>query len=245
MRYLLTGPGQQALREHLRTQPLIAFDFDGTLAPIAPTPDVVELVPQVRAQLITVARRRPVIVVSGRARTDAMQRVAGIPVREVYGNHGIEPTHASPELIEKVADWGRTLAARLDGQQGVWIEDKRYSVTIHYRAAPMPARAQAAAQAAASLLSGVRLIPGKLSINVVPAGAADKGLVLIEAQERQGCTTAIYFGDDETDEDVFVRCDPARVLGVRIGRKEGSHARFFLRNQVEIEQALQALHGEL
>ncbi|MFO0575863.1 MAG: trehalose-phosphatase [Polyangia bacterium] len=244
MRYLLTGRGQQALCEHLRTQPLIAFDFDGTLAPIAPTPDVVELLPQVRAQLVAVARRMPVIIVSGRGREDAMQRVVGIPVREVYGNHGIEPTHASPELIETVAGWGRTLAARLDGQQGVWIEDKRYSVTIHYRAAPMPGRAQAAAQAAASTLSGVRLIPGKLSINVVPAGAADKGLALLEAQEQQGCATAIYFGDDETDEDVFARCDPERVLGVRIGRQEGSHARFFLRNQAEIEQALQLLRGE-
>mgnify|MGYP000662093579 CR=1 FL=1 len=46
-----------------------------------------------RATLLSLARRLPVVVISGRARGDVQRRFIGIPVCEVYGNHGIEPLH--------------------------------------------------------------------------------------------------------------------------------------------------------
>jgi trehalose 6-phosphate phosphatase len=55
-----------------------------------------------------------------------------------------------------------------------------------------------------------------------------------------GCTTALYVGDDVTDEDVFALRDP-RVLTVRIGKKKASSARFFLNRQPEIVQALRLI----
>jgi len=51
---------------------------------------------------------------------------------------------------------------------------------------------------------------------------------------------ALYVGDDETDEDVFALRD-ARILSVRVGKKNGSAARYFLKRQAEITEVLRLL----
>jgi trehalose 6-phosphate phosphatase len=81
---------------------------------------------------------------------------------------------------------------------------------------------------------------GKSVVNVMPPTASHKGTALLEYMRRLGCSTALYVGDDETDEDVFALRD-ARVLTVRIGKKNGSSARYFLKRQTEITQVLRLL----
>lgn len=241
MKYLLTIRGQEELREHARKHPLLGFDLDGTLAPIVPDPEDVALPPGILLLLRNLARRFPLVVLSGRARRDVFQRLAGVPVREVYGNHGIEPTHASESLRAQISGWSATLRSRLAQWEGVWVEDKQYSLTVHYRHAPRPLRARAAATLAASVLDSARLLPGKSCLNILPLGLAHKGRALREAQHRFGCESAIYFGDDETDEDVFSTCDPQAVLGVRVGRRPASRAAYYLRRQSEMELVLALL----
>jgi trehalose 6-phosphate phosphatase len=241
MRYLLTVRGRHQLRERAGRHPLLAFDLDGTLAPIVDDPEEVALPPSTQAVLKELARRCPVVIVSGRARKDVFQRLAGIPVREVFGNHGIEPTHATSALRGQVARWAEVLRSRLSAWRGVRLEDKQYSLTIHYRQAPRPERARAAAEQVVSLLDNARVLPGKFCLNVLPAGAAHKGNALREAQRRLGCDSAIYLGDDETDEDVFATCDPEQVLGVCVGRRPLSRAAYYLRQQCEVELVLQLL----
>jgi trehalose 6-phosphate phosphatase len=241
MKYLLTVRGRQQLRERAGRHPLIGFDLDGTLAPLVADPEAAALPPATHSALCEIARRFPVIIVSGRARKDVFQRIEGVPVREVYGNHGIEPTHASSSLREQIAGWSDVLRSRLSEWEGVRVEDKRYSLTVHYRHAPSPARARAEAELVASTLSNARLLPGKLCLNILPAGLAHKGRARLDAQRRLGCDSAIYFGDDETDEDVFSTCDAEVVLGVRIGKRPSSRASYYLRRQNEIEFVLQLL----
>lgn len=238
MRYLLSGSGRRELKRWLQLRPVLGFDLDGTLAPIVRDPQAVVLPPRVRSLLLDVARRFPVIVLSGRAQQDVLHRLDGIPVVEVYGNHGIEPLHASSVLRERVAGWSEIVARRLSTWEGVWVEDKQYSLTIHYRNAPAPDLAAEAARFAAEALGGVRIIAGKCCLNILPAGLADKGKALLHAQRQLDCPTAIYFGDDHTDEDVFAGCDPAAVLGVRVGRELGSRARYYLHWQQEMEAVL-------
>lgn len=245
MTYLLSAGGKQALAAHLRQQPVLGFDLDGTLAPIVSDPAAVSLGPRIRARLLSLARRLPVVVISGRARGDVQQRLLGIPISEVYGNHGIEPLHSSGILRDRVAAWSERVARRLSTWPGVWVEDKRYSLTVHYRGSPEPERAAAAARLVAEELGGVRLLDGKCCLNVLPAGFADKGRALLHAQQALARSTAIYFGDDETDEDVFAGCDPASVLGVRIGRKPRSRAAYFLRGQGEMEAVLRFVEASL
>jgi trehalose 6-phosphate phosphatase len=57
---------------------------------------------------------------------------------------------------------------------------------------------------------------------------------------QHDCSAALYVGDDVTDEDVFALRD-ARILTVRIGKKKGSSARYFLKRQAELAEVLRLL----
>jgi trehalose 6-phosphate phosphatase len=84
----------------------------------------------------------------------------------------------------------------------------------------------------------MRLIPGKLVANVVPAGARHKGTSLLELRERELADIAVYVGDDVTDEDAFALHRPGQVLAMRVGRAAASAAPFYLRDQREIDRLL-------
>ena len=76
---------------------------------------------------------------------------------------------------------------------------------------------------------------------MLPAGAPDKGLALVRARSRSGCDTAVYLGDDETDEDVFRLDQPGQLLTVRVGRRRDSAAAYYIRRQAEIDRVLRSL----
>lgn len=240
MKYLLTGRGRVALRDHLRSA-LLGFDFDGTLAPITTEPGQSQLRPPTRALLSQVAARFPSVILSGRGRADVLARLSGVAVLEVFGNHGLEPWHASADLLLRVQSWCELLRHRLAAWPGVRIEDKQYSAAVHYRQAADPRGARLAILQALAELPEVRILGGKKVYNAIPAGAPHKGMALQEAMQRFSFASAIYVGDDKTDEDVFAFCDPARVLGVHIGYSRRSRAAYYLRSQTEIDELLRTL----
>jgi trehalose 6-phosphate phosphatase len=241
MRYLLTRAGRHTLRQFTGSRVLVAFDFDGTLAPIVRDPGRAAMRATTRVLLTRVAQRFPCAVISGRARADVLHRLGRVPVIEVIGNHGIEPRQASRRQRDAVRRWHTILSHRLDRLRGVNIEDKGYTISVHFRQARAKAQARSAIHRAVSALEEVRLVPGKQVVNVLPADAPDKGLALRRARLRHRCDTAIYVGDDDTDEDVFALGEPARLLTVRVGRKADSLAAYFLRTQREIDRFLRAL----
>ena len=75
------------------------------------------------------------------------------------------------------------------------------------------------------------------------ANAAAMGRLLRELRERERlrCDTAIYVGDDETDEDVFALDQPGRLLSIRVGAKQASAASYCVRGQAEVDGLLRAL----
>jgi trehalose 6-phosphate phosphatase len=241
MRYLLTRTGRHTLRQLARSRVLLAFDFDGTLAPIVRDPGRAAMRPTTRALLTRVAQRFPCAVISGRARADVLRRLGSVPAIEVIGNHGIEARQTSRRQRDAVGRWHTVLGRHLGHLRGVNIEDKGYTISVHFRQARAKAQARLAIHRAASALEEVRLIPGKQVVNVLPVDAPHKGLALERARVRHHCDTAVYVGDDDTDEDVFALDQPGRLLTVRIGRKAGSLAGYFLRNQREIDRFLRAL----
>jgi trehalose 6-phosphate phosphatase len=125
--------------------------------------------------------------------------------------------------------------------QGVWVEDKAYSVAVHYRQSRHKKVALPAILAAAAALGEVRLIGGKQVVNILPVGAPHKGFALEKARDGMRCDTAIYVGDDETDEDVFGLDQPGRLLAVRVGPKRSSEAPYYLRNQRAVDELLAEL----
>jgi trehalose 6-phosphate phosphatase len=159
----------------------------------------------------------------------------------VVGNHGVEPWQTTTGLIGEVRRWRPTLERALRSHSGVWIEDKAYSIAVHYRMSRAKKVARAAILRAAQELGDLRVIGGKQVVNLLPRGAPHKGFALERERERLGCDTAVYVGDDETDEDVFALDQPGRLLTIRVGAKRASAATYSLRNQREIDDLLLVL----
>jgi trehalose 6-phosphate phosphatase len=236
------APDNRALLEQFAwLNVLIAFDYDGTLAPIVATPDAARMRESTRERFRRVSDAFPTAVISGRAGADIEERLDGFCVLAVSGNHGIEPWQAREAYRRQTAGWSAALLGPLAGSAGVWVEDKEFSISIHYRRAPEPAAARSAILEAVAALDGARIVPGKRVINVVPAGAPHKGAALDTARTSLGCGAALYVGDDETDEDVFAMEPGWPLLTIRVGGRRATKARLQLRAQRQIDDLLELL----
>jgi trehalose 6-phosphate phosphatase len=241
MRHILAGAHRDVLQQFAWSNVLLAFDYDGTLAPIVRDPEDANMRTSTRALLEGLGRLYPCVVVSGRTRWDTARHVQGIGLAEVIGNHGIEPWLVSDSARRAVRRWRPILGRKLAGLQGVSIENKALSIAIHYRKSREKKKARAAIREAVAALGAVRLLGGKQVANLLPPGAPHKGVAVEEARDRFGCDTAIYVGDDATDEDVFALDQPGQLLTIRVGRKRDSQAAYYVRTQREIDALLRRL----
>jgi trehalose 6-phosphate phosphatase len=241
MRYLLAKRHLPTLARFTSAQVMLAFDFDGTLAPITVEPSRAHLRARTRRLLVVVAQRYPCVVISGRGLDDVTGRVNGISVKDVLGNHGLEPWRRHVAYAKRVQEWLDHLERRLPPFTGLIVENKTYSVAIHYRSARQKRLVAHAINAAVRGLRGSRVVGGKQAVNLVPRTAPHKGRALERAQRLLGCDAAIYVGDDDTDEDAFRMAPPDRLLSVRIGATRKSGANYYLKNQYEIDFLLRTL----
>jgi trehalose 6-phosphate phosphatase len=241
MRDILAPVSRGVLDRFARAKTLLAFDFDGTLAPIVADPDRAAMRTSTRRLLESVARVYPCVVISGRSREDVGRRLRGVGLAGVVGNHGLEPWHRESRAGQGSRRWIPLLQERLGAIPGIAIEDKGLSIAVHYRQCRDRKAARARVLAAAARLGPARLLGGKEVLNILPAGAPHKGLALERARARLRCEAAVYVGDDETDEDVFALGRPERLLGVRVGRKRGSAAAFYVRTQADVDRLLRRL----
>lgn len=246
MRYLFSPAGERALAQLMRQRALLAFDFDGTLAPIVARPDDALVPIAIQRRLTELARLRPIAVVTGRSVADARPRL-GFEPSYLIGNHGAEglawrhDDAALDALRERLAEAAPALRAA-----GVQLEDKGLSLALHYRLARDRAQAQ---QLIAELLE--RLPPelasfgGKCVVNVVLSAAPDKGVAVETLLHHSGCETLLFVGDDVNDEAVFERAKP-HWLTVRIGPEpQGSQAMFFLASHAEMAALLEKMQQAL
>jgi trehalose 6-phosphate phosphatase len=241
MRHLFGAEGNRVLDAFARRRLLVGLDFDGTLAPIVSDPSAARMPAATRAALARAARLFPCVVISGRSREDVRRRLGRLPVAAVVGNHGLEPSSKKGAWARLVARWLPRLRRALEGITGVVIEDKGLSVAVHYRHARAKVRAREAALAAALSLGAVRIVPGKQVLNILPAGAPDKGSALRDARRRLRCEAAVYVGDDDTDEDAFAAEGEDTLLAVRVGRRRGSAARYYVDDPGEVAVLLARL----
>lgn len=242
MRHVLSGACRPVLEVLASKRALFAFDFDGTLAPIVDDRDAATMRPETRRLLSALASSVPCAVLSGRARDDLVSRVEGVPLVLAVGNHGAEwgdaPVDAGARRqVTELRAAVEPIAARF---AGVSIEDKGLSLTVHLRGRDA-ADAERAVLAALERPSGPRIVLGKRVVNVLPAGAKDKGSALAEMIRRTRCDAALFVGDDVTDEDAFRDPGVAPFVSVRVGASEASRAEWFLRDQGEIDELLAVL----
>jgi len=242
MKHLFTPEGERALRDVMHLRPLLAFDFDGTLAPIVARPDEARVPGPVSLGLAALARDLPIAIITGRSVADVRPRL-GFEPRFVIGNHGAEdpveprPTHESQALDalrRRIAAHAGELAAA-----GVAVEDKQLSLALHYRLARDAGVALVCIEA---LLQGIepslRRFGGKCVVNVLAEGLPDKGDALALLMRRSNAAAAVFVGDDVNDEAVFIRAEPPS-LTIRIGNDDPlSRAMYFLDSDAQLALVL-------
>ena len=241
MENILSPSNREVLAQIAWSNVLLAFDFDGTLAPIVVDRETATIPAPIRTLLEELSLRYPCAIISGRSRDDVLKRVRGIQVWSVVGNHGLEPSEGAPGAVAEVQRWRRMLVRRLAGAPGISVEDKVYSLAIHYRRCRKKREVVKMIREAIRPLKDVRVIRGKAVVNLIPPDAPHKGVALERLRAVLGCDTALYLGDDETDEDVFALDQPGRLLGIRVGRNARSAAGYYLKSQSEVAALLQVL----
>jgi trehalose 6-phosphate phosphatase len=218
---------------------LVAFDLDGTLAPLRRRFQSATIRPVTRVLLQDVADRYPTIVLTGRSRRDAASKLRGVRLAAIVGNHGLEDRDGHAGARACVRKWKDALDAGLPPDAEV--ENKGESLSIHFRRARNPAQTRRRVlRALASLSPKPRLIAGKALVNVVPDFGVHKGTALAALMRRHRAR-AIYVGDDLTDEDVFAMPASNGVVTVRVGKSRRSKARHHIRNQRDIDDLLAVL----
>jgi trehalose 6-phosphate phosphatase len=239
MKHVLGSASADHLARFARSEVLLAFDFDGTLAPIVDDPAAARMRDRTRELLERASRAYPCGVISGRGRDDVERRLDGVPVRYVVGNHGLEPSGDMARFEREVAAIRPQVQVALAGFPGVEVEDKRFSLSLHFRRARRKSDAlEAIGRALAPFAGAIRAVPGKSVVSVVPAQAPHKGEALLRLRADAGAHDAIFVGDDVTDEDVFGIGQPERLLSIRVGRSRSSAASHYLRDQQEIDALL-------
>jgi trehalose 6-phosphate phosphatase len=214
-------------------QAAVFLDFDGTLAPIAPTPSGASLPDDMRARLASLAERCLVAIVTGRSRVDAERRV-GLENVIIAGSHGFDikgppgsnirrTDGAAFEETIRTAD--RALADALAPFDGWVIEEKPTSIAVHYRNV-QGAEVEGVLNAVERVLEShprLRATPGKKVIELLPRVDWNKGKAVAWLCDTLGLfdggTLPIYIGDDVTDEDGF-RALHGRGLAIVVGGAE-------------------------
>ncbi|WP_334189570.1 trehalose-phosphatase [Noviherbaspirillum sp.] len=249
---LFSEQGLERLERIVRPGLLCAFDFDGTLAPIVRDPDQARLSADMARRLNELAALAPVAIITGRSLDDIRSRLSFSP-DYLIGNHGIEGMPGWEQSAQSYKDmcgrWRRQVGDALSAGNGIGdgilLEDKRYSLSVHFRNAADPASASARLQRIfAQLQPPPRIVDGKFVFNLLPPDAADKGSALQQLIARTGASGVVYAGDDVTDEDVF-RVRRPDLLSVRVEQNTGSAAEFFLPRFDDMMQLLDALTARL
>lgn len=224
---------------------LILADYDGTLTPIRPTPEQARLDERTRTVLRRLTHRKgtKVGLVSGRSIV-TLRRLVRLPRLIYVGNHGLELEGPGVRFVHPGARRNIPVLARVAGAlqdalrdvPGATVEFKRLSLSVHWRLVPAGAvrrfrRRVRVALAPWVLRRLVRVTSGKRVIEVRPPVDWTKGSAVEWLLRACGGPrgTAIYLGDDRTDEDAFRAVNCHRGISIFVGpRRRPTAARWRL-----------------
>ncbi len=252
MQSLFSDAGAQRLDEALMDGRLLcAFDFDGTLAPIVTDPEGAGLPEDIRQRLLGLARYAPLAIITGRAVDDIRGRL-GFEPDFLVGNHGMEGVpgwEAQAAQHEALcASWREQLGRALRDpgyDTGITLEDKRFSLSVHYRQVRDPEQTRRKlSDLFAKLDPQPRAVGGKFVFNLMTQDACHKGGALERLIGLTGAGHALYVGDDVTDEDVF-RLRRSDLVSIRIEQSADSAAEFYLPGPQDIVGLLDDLYRRL
>jgi trehalose 6-phosphate phosphatase len=216
----------------------VLLDIDGTLLDLAPTPREVWVPPGLATTLNRLHERTSgaLALVSGRSLND-IDLIFAPELFPAVGGHGAEmrisgdseavATHAPP--MDK--ELKRRLAAIAKLSPGILLEDKGYSLALHYRLAP---HAEKAIYEAVSLIRAdlpnapIEVLPGKCVCEIKHSGFSKAtGVLELMTHEPFKGRRPIFIGDDVTDEGVFAIMPDLGGLAFSVGRRAQGVAEHF------------------
>jgi trehalose 6-phosphate phosphatase len=208
----------------------LLFDIDGTLIDLAPSPREVVVPPGLRENLQALLEETDgaMALVSGRSLID-IDRIFEPVLFPAVGGHGAEmrlsidteavASHAPPmdsELKKRFAS-----IAALD--PGILLEDKGYSLALHYRKAPLMEKAlyDAVSVIRADLPdAAIDILPGKFVCEIKASGVSKAmGVRELMTNEPFVGRTPVFLGDDVTDESVFAIMPDMEGISLSVGRR--------------------------
>ncbi len=221
---------------------LLLFDFDGTIAPIVGDPLKAEMLPHWRDWLVALMRKSniEVGVVTGRAQPDAKERVR-IDRMLIASDHGYEIWRGRKKLFSigseftaKMKRLGSIVYKKFGSIPGVSIEQKDYSVALHYRHVDLKKQNWLVKEYMGMIRpilkeQNLELMRAKKLFEVRPKKFWDKGKSSKWIWENIAPGyLPVYFGDDTTDEDAF-RELKSEGITIRVGLKKSSKAEYYVR----------------
>ncbi|HEU4993944.1 MAG TPA: trehalose-phosphatase [Gemmatimonadaceae bacterium] len=253
----------EAAGARLDGSPLGVFlDIDGTLAPIASRPEDAGVPPTTLAVLrrLVDLPQTSVALVTGRSAENALEMV-DVAGTWIIGNHGLElrsPDGVLTAMPEVAAYEGAVAKARAELEAaivsipGAFVENKRWSLSVHYRLSDpsfVPYVKEAAQRVAREMR--LRTLDGKMVVELRPPLDTNKGTASVALAQRitadRNGASLINAGDDRTDEDAFeaLRAFNKDAVTIRVGDGERvpvpTHAEFTLDSPDELRQLLEWL----
>jgi trehalose 6-phosphate synthase/phosphatase len=232
---------------------LLLLDYDGTLVPFTPTPELARPDGGLLALLRTLGSRpgTEVHVVSGRAR-EALDHWLGTLPAWLHAEHGFwsrDPaTRAWVPAAEVGGSWRepvlgilRDTTARTPGSL---IEEKAVAIAWHYRLADLETGARRANELRlhlSQMLSNqpVEILAGNRVLEIRPHGIHKGRIVPPLPPEKLARTAVVAIGDDRTDEDLFGALPP-EAISIRVG-PGATRARFRLDGVAAVRALLLSL----
>ncbi len=233
----------------------VFLDYDGTLTPIMPRPELAQISSEMRKLVNSLAERCPVAIVSGRPLA-TVQEFLGLENVIYAGSHGMEiEGSAGTELrldkgrehLESLAALYDKLSAALSYIPGVLIQLAGYTVPVHYRMVhpTLIPEVERIVERELQDHPEIRRYRGKMIFEIRPNIPWDKGKAVLWIRERLGLnpenSVAFYAGDDTSDEDAFAVLGEEDVGILVASRPRDTAARYLLRDPSEVGRFLKGL----
>lgn len=225
----------------------LLLDVDGTLIDIGPTPQNVHVPDDLRRTLARLSDLTggACALVSGRPIADLDSLFSPL-VMTAVGGHGAERRIAGQKPVVQFPSLPLALRAKLTSfaGDGVIVEDKGYSVSLHYRNAPdRKDELRAAADNACARFADepLAVLPGKAVFEIKRA-AVNKGTGVIELMGLPPFSgrRPVFVGDDMTDTAVFSILSSLKGVGFSVGQRFAGASHMF-ETPGEVRSALEIL----
>jgi len=227
------------------------LDYDGTLTPIAESPDNAIVTEDIHSLITQIRAFLPVAIITGRSLENIMD-IIGIRQMLFAGNHGAEIWDGNSQVINQDIDESKQtmehlleqLRDSLSSIQGVIIEDKGITASIHFRMVNTQDICKMHNifwSITDNFKDLFKITSGKKVFEIRPYGIWNKGNAVSWIWKNYGKNrTPIYIGDDTTDEDAF-RAIRGEGIGISVGKN--NEADYYVNSQKDVKKLLGLISG--